>query len=123
MTDLLQWRVPHPRAGRYVFRSLDEMATVWAAHGGVPEAMPNVAFDQRMVVAVFMDEGSYKTVLGVERVLHHAGKVWIVVGESSRPWSMINPASVISVPRVEGEAVFLDATSSEAAALARAAGP
>jgi hypothetical protein len=85
--------------------------------------MPKVAFDQRMVVAVFMAEGSYNTVLAVSRVVHHAAKVWIVVGQSSRPWSMINPASVIAVPRIEAEAVFLDATSPEAAELVRAVGP
>jgi hypothetical protein len=76
-----------------------------------------------MVVGVFMAEGSYKTVLSVDRVVHHASKIWVVVGQSSRPWAMTNPASVICVPRIEAEAVFLDAASPEAATLVRAVGP
>jgi hypothetical protein len=123
MTNLLPWHVPHPRAGQHVFLSSDEMAKVWMAHGGALGAMPKVAFDHRMVVAVFMAEGSYKTVLGVARVVHHAGKVWIVVSQSSRPWSMMNPACVISVPRIEAEAVFVDDASPEALALVSAVGP
>ncbi len=33
-------------------------------------------------------------------------KVVVVVGQSRRPWKMINPVSVIRLPRCEGEVVF-----------------
>jgi hypothetical protein len=77
---------------------------------------------QHMVIAVFEAEGSYREVRHVQRALQGDGKLWIVIGKSSRPWSMINPASVIVVPRVDGEPVFLEAASQQAQDLLRGVG-
>jgi hypothetical protein len=98
------------------------MARVWVEHGGEPEKLPAVDFAQHMVVAVFEAEGSYREVRGVERALQVEGKLWIIIGKSKRPWSMINPASVIVVPRADGEPVFLEAGSQQARDLLRGLG-
>jgi hypothetical protein len=114
MSNVLPWGAPHPRAGSYVFRTAEDMAKVWAEHGGEPGKLPTVEFAQHMVLAVFEAEGSYREVRHVQRVLQGKGKLWIVIGKASRPWPMKNPASVIAVPRADGEPVFLEAASNEA---------
>ncbi|APR86587.1 Hypothetical protein A7982_11936 [Minicystis rosea] len=98
----------------HVFRSADEMREVWLAHGGEPEGMPDVDFDRHMIVALFADEGSYREIRIITRVLQGDGKLWIMVGKASRPWAMINPYTLLDVPRTEGEPVFLDLASTEA---------
>jgi hypothetical protein len=122
MSNVLSWHVPHPRAGTFVFRTAEDMAKVWAEHGGEPGKLPAVDFAQNMVVAVFEAEGSYREVRHVQRALQGDGKLWIVIGKSSRPWSMINPASVIVVSRADGEPVFLEAASQQAQDLLRGVG-
>lgn len=122
MNNVLAWRVEHPRAGAYVFRSPEDMARVWMEHGGDPAAVPVVDFGQHMVVALFEAEGSYREVRTIQRVLQGGGKLWIVVGKAQRPWAMKNPASVIALPRADGEPVFVEVGSKEAEEILRAAG-
>jgi hypothetical protein len=122
MDNVLQWRAKHPRAGTHVFRNAEEMLNVWGAHGGELGGSPKVDFGRYMVVAVFEGEGAYKETRSILRVTHGGGKLWIILEKFSRPWAMINPASVIAIPRADGEPIFVDAESAEAKALSGATG-
>ncbi len=117
MTDLLAWDVDHPRARRFLARDRAAFLAEWEAQGGDPARLPDVDFTTSMVVAVIEDEGEYSEAHAIERVVQRGNEIVVVVGTRSRPWKMINPASVIRVPRAEGDVQFVDAGSPEAAAL------
>jgi hypothetical protein len=122
MDNVLRWNVKHPRSGMHVFRNAEEMAKVWSEQEGEPGGMPRVDYDQQMVVAIIEEEGSYKEIRAIQRVIHSDRGLFILVGKSRRPWSMINPASVIVMPRAEGDPRFLDAESLEAKDILRSMG-
>jgi hypothetical protein len=119
MDNLLPWHAEHQSEGRHVLRTPEELAALWKEQGGKDEAMPAVDFEHHMVLALFEAEGEYTTAHNISRVLAHEGKVWVIVGKFSRPWAMMNPASVIAVPRADGEVVFLDESDDKAQALLR----
>ena len=65
-----------------------------------------------MVLAVFMDEGEYNEAVGPKSVRVSDDGIVVVLGKSSRPWKMINPASVIRLPRHEGVVSFQESIDS-----------
>lgn len=105
MNNLLPWHVPAPKAGTHVFRSRKDMAAVWASHGGTPDRMPKVDFAQEMVIAVFVDAGSYTTAPTIRSIRIDGATIRVTCGMSTRPWAMTNPASVIKLPQVDGDVV------------------
>src|SRR5689334_15836345 len=111
MDDLLQWDAPHPKAGRYLFRSSTEMADVWRSHRGDHDKLPNIDFDRFMVLALFMDEGAYNEIVAPKSVRVNDRRIVVTLGKSSRSWKMINPASVIRLKRCDGEVVFQDSAA------------
>ncbi|GAB4213950.1 MAG: hypothetical protein OHK0022_51790 [Roseiflexaceae bacterium] len=65
-----------------------------------------VDFAQHMVIALFMEAGTYTTALSISDIRREDTMIRVVCGSFSRPWPMTNPASVIKVPRAEGRVVF-----------------
>jgi hypothetical protein len=123
LDNLLPWYVPHPKESKHVLRSKVEAETLWKEQGGEDGEMPAVDFDHSMVVAVFEGEGEYTTSHTIRRVIHHEGKVWVLVGQHAGLFPMTNPASVIVVPRVEDEVIFLDESDEQARSLIRVTEP
>lgn len=117
MNDMLPWHVPSPRAGTYLFRSAEEMTVIWSDHGGDVTKVSHVDFSTRMVVAVFEDAGTYQTIHVVGHVIPKDGRIWVIIAQRTAIWEMINPCSVISIPRYDGDTVFLNAGSPEADAI------
>ncbi len=108
MTNVLPWHVPAPTAGTYIFRSEEDMAAVWVSHGGIPDKMPKVDFAQEMVIAVFVDAGSYTTAPTIRSIRTDGTTIHVACHLFTRPWAMTNPASVIKLPRMDGDVVFED---------------
>lgn len=106
MSNVLPWHVPAPKAGTYVFRSEEEMAAVWASHGGTSDNMPEVEFARDMVSALFVDAGSYTTAPTIHSIRKDGATIHVTCQMFSRLWAMTNPVSVIKLPRVDGDVVF-----------------
>ena len=106
MNNALPWDAPRQRAGAYVFRSKQELATVWGLHGGAPEDMPQVDFAREMVVAIFVDAGWYRTVFAIDSIRKEGSTMRVSCLRVSEPCAVKNPCSVIKVPSVEGDVVF-----------------
>jgi hypothetical protein len=106
--ETVDWDAPHPKKGRYLFRSLSEMAEVWRSHGGDNDRLPTIDLDGFMVLAVFHGRGGIHEISVPESVKVADGGIVITLGTSCRPWKMINPMSVIRLPRREGDAIFQD---------------
>ncbi len=106
MNNLLPWHVPAPKTGTHVFRSQEDMAAVWASHGGAPDRISKVDFAQEMVIAIFVDAGSYTTAPTIRSIRVDGATIRVTCGMSTRPWEMTNPASVITLPQVDGDVVF-----------------
>lgn len=113
MDDLLTWEAEHPRAGMHVIRSRRELAELWIRHGGADGAIPDVDFEAQMVVAIFLDEGSYRRSPGIQRIDVVGNEIRIYYAFSERPWAMINPSSVVKVARADGHPVFVDTAGSD----------
>jgi len=117
--DIFRWGAPHPREGSHVFRSAEEMSRVWDEHGGVPGRMPEVDFDQHMLVAIFEAAGSHKVARAIQHVIPRGKTLYVIHAKQVRPWPMKNPASLVRVPRAAGKPIFLDVESAEARELLR----
>jgi hypothetical protein len=116
MSEMVPWDAPHPKAGQYLFRSERDMAEVWRSQGGDAAKFPQSDFEKFMVLALFMDEGEYHQCMAPKSVLVLDSRIVVVVGQSSTPWKMINPMSVIRFPRCEGEVVFQEDNEDHGAA-------
>lgn len=108
MADMLDWDTKHPRAGMHLFRHEQELASEWLLQGGETGKVPKVDFTKEMVVAIFMDEGSYQKAPGIKRVEQRGSEIRIFYAVSGRGWTMINPCSVIKLPRADGAPVFVE---------------
>ena len=107
MDHMLSWNAERPRAGNHLFRSSTEMNEIWLAHGGADGDAPVVDFQNWMVVAMFLDAGEYSEAPGIQEVIKMDSTIEVRYQVIGRAWTMINPCSVISVPREDGEAVFV----------------
>jgi hypothetical protein len=106
MDDMLAWDVPAPHAGMVLLRTQDELASTWASHGGAPGNLPTIDFSRFMVAAIFLDAGSYHRCPGIRTIDHIDGRIIVSYAQTSRPWKMTNPCSVIRVPRADGAVEF-----------------
>ena len=70
--------------------------------------MPKVDFAQDMVIALFVDAGTYTTAPAIHSIRKVGTTIHVTCQMFSRPWPMIDPAAAIKVPRVEGDVVFED---------------
>jgi hypothetical protein len=59
-----------------------------------------------MVIALFVDAGSYTTAPTIRSIRKDGASIHVTCQMFSRPWAMTNPASVIKLPRVDGDVVF-----------------
>lgn len=105
---LLNWNAKNPKAGRYIFRTREEMAEIWMSHGGKPEEMPVVDFEKHSIVAMFLDAGSYHSAPGIQSIQPKGDIIEVHYRISSTPWKMINPCSVILTSRIESDVIFVE---------------
>jgi len=84
---------------------------LWQKQGGAANEMPHVDFDTEMVAAIFLDEGSYEQAPGIQRIERVGNTVTIYYKFFETLWSMLNPCSVVKLPRADGESVFIETTS------------
>lgn len=106
LDGLVGWFAPHPRQGNHVFQNDEDLLTVWLAHGGSPEERPRVDFSRFTVVAVFVDEGTYRECPKVVSAARRNGELVVTVGRLQATYEMINPASVVTIPRFDGSVRF-----------------
>ena len=104
---MLPWSTPRPRKAMCVFRDAAQMASIWRDQGGEDSKMPTVDFATSIVIAIFEEPGSYTSARVIAQVIPKGGAIYVIVEDRPSPWSMINPRSVVSVPRMEGEIVFV----------------
>ncbi len=96
--QVLNWSAPSPVAGSVALKSEAALAQVWAEHQGLEAELPQVDFEQSMVLAVFAGEGFFREVPSIERVKVLANEVVVYVSRFSRPWSKHNAKAVVQVP-------------------------
>lgn len=97
----LNWSAPSPVAGAIALKSEAALTQVWADHQGLESELPQVNFEQFMVLGVFAGEGFFREVPAIERVKVLADEVVVHVSRFSRPWSKHNAKAVIQVPQSE----------------------
>lgn len=97
--DALVWTAPHPKEGSHILTTAAEMSRLWLEHSGCLGDLPEVDFEQEMVLAVFAGEGLFREVPCIERVKQGTMEVLVYVSRLSRPWIKRNPMSVLRVPR------------------------
>ena len=83
------------------------MRCVWLQHGGEPDELPRVDFNQKMVVAMFVNAGEYTEVQRIQEVIVVGNRIEVRHSKFNGDVTTINPCSVIAVPRAEGIAEFL----------------
>lgn len=104
---LLDWFPNKPQAGKYLFRSEEEMRQVWKEHGGQEGGMPQIDFSTHMVAAIFLDAGEYNSapcIIGARKI---GDSIKVFYGTMKRPWKMLNPVSVIKLPYADGSFEFI----------------
>lgn len=97
----LNWAAPSPVAGCVAVKTADALSQLWLEHRGAIADLPNVDFEQSMVLGVFAGEGFFREVPSIERVKVLADEVVVYVSRFSRPWSKHNAKAVIQVPQTE----------------------
>jgi hypothetical protein len=107
LDSMLPWYAPHPKKGSFVFRTEDEMGRVWLDQGGGRGKLPKVDFGSRMVVAMFIDEGSYTEAPRVTTIQKVGGRIEVRWAVGKTPFPRINPCIVISIPKDDAEVVFV----------------
>ena len=105
--DMVSWDTSHPKEGKFLFHSEDEMQKVWIEQGGVESKMPKIDFAEKMVVAIFMDEGTYKYAFGIRSVKNEANGIKVLYTKNEMAWNVINPCSVYEINRAEGDVEFI----------------
>jgi hypothetical protein len=108
MENVLAWHVPHPVAGRQVFRSTAELLATWTAHGGEPSKLPQVDFSRSMVIGIFAGEGTFRSVPTIASIDSLDGMLRIRVAQRAMAYDVGDPASVVVIDRDDRPVVFAD---------------
>ena len=103
------WFPPHPRSGRYAFRDRDSMLEVWRSHGGSDDKLPHVDFDRNMVVAAFLDEGTWRReVPCIKYIELEEHEIIVTVGRATFPFNARNFQSIFLIARSDLPVRFVD---------------
>ncbi len=113
-----------------VARTEEEWRALWAAHGGPSTRAPHVDFASRMVAAVFAGERptpGYDVEIVESR---HEGPALALLVESRRPdpgfvvpQIIMTPFHIVSLPRYEGDVIFVDRAPGAAVPVGRQSAP
>lgn len=116
----LTWSPAHVKAEQIVFQTQEEMGKVWVADGGKKEDLPQVDFDEEMVLAVFGGEKPTSDFeIKLEAIIEnsaHRTKVYVIFREITpennkpRPVARSYPVQVAVLKR-SGPVEFVNVDS------------
>ena len=85
------------------------MLEVWRSHGGNDDKLPRVDFDKEMVLAVFLDEGSYRReVPYIRNIEREENELVVTIGRFTHAFNVMNPSSAFTISRSDLPVRFED---------------
>jgi hypothetical protein len=123
---VLTWAPQAPNPGQIVIRTQQQLTKTWIAHGGEPSEMPQVNFNEEMVIGVFSGErrtGGFG--ITIEKIVvkpdaDEGNTIYVIYKETGPakgdivPQVLTYPSHAVVVKKTEGKVQFVTPDSREA---------